>query len=116
MTLLWRRRKDLHPDQINAIESLDPNGKYLLVAPPGCGKTSILLHRGHYLRLAPHNLANTRLITFSRTLREFISTSGDDRFPPGLIITVHDFVKEAMKTYDVNAPDNEKELKLTERN
>lgn len=104
MSLLWRRRRDLHPDQINAIEGLHPSGKYMLIGPPGSGKTSILLHRGQYLRLPPHQLANTKLITFTRTLREFISLSGDNRFPAELITTMRSFVDQFFTAYGVNAP------------
>ncbi|WP_434724808.1 AAA family ATPase [Mesorhizobium sp. RIZ17] len=104
MSLLWRRRRDLHPDQIRAIEGLSPQGKYLLLGPPGSGKTSILLHRGQYLRLPPHRLANVRLVTFSRTLREFISMSGDDRFPSELIVTVKSFVDNIFRAYGVSPP------------
>ncbi|WP_081858388.1 AAA family ATPase [Pseudorhizobium pelagicum] len=104
MSLLWRRRRDLHQDQINAIEGLLPTGKYMLIGPPGSGKTSILLHRGQYLRLPPHQLANTKLITFTRTLREFISLSGDNRFPAELITTMRSFVDRFFSTYGVNPP------------
>ncbi|UNK37493.1 AAA family ATPase [Shinella sp. H4-D48] len=104
MSLLWRRRRDLHQDQINAIEGLPVSGKYMLIGPPGSGKTSILLHRGQYLRLPPHQLANTKLITFTRTLREFISLSGDNRFPAELITTMRSFVDSFFATYGVSAP------------
>lgn len=104
MSLLWRRRRDLHPDQVNAIEGLPATGKYLLLGPPGSGKTSILLHRGQYLRLPPHQLANVILVTFSRTLREFISLSGDDRFPPELIVTQRTLVDALFKAYGEQPP------------
>lgn len=104
MSLLWRRRRDLHPDQIHAIEGLLATGKYTLLGPPGSGKTSILLHRGQYLRLPPHQLANVVLVTFSRTLREFISLSGDDRFPPELIVTQKTLVDALFKAYGEQPP------------
>lgn len=116
MSLLWRRRRDLHPDQIRAIEGLAPNGRYLLLGPPGSGKTSILLHRGQYLRLPPHNLTNVRLLTFSRTLREFIATSGDDRFPPSLIQTVRDFMDQIFGSYKVERPKFDEDVPFVERN
>jgi superfamily I DNA and RNA helicase len=116
VSLLWRRRRDLHPDQIKAIEGLLVTGRYLLLGPPGSGKTSILLHRGQYLRLAPHNLANVRLLTFSRTLREFIAVSGDDRFPPTLIQTVRDFVDQLFRTYGVARPTFDEKVDLPEQN
>lgn len=116
MSLLWRRRRDLHDDQINAIEGLAANGRYVLLGPPGSGKTSILLHRGQYLRLAPHNLANTRLVTFNRTLREFIAVNGDDRFPPGLIRTVSEFVSDVFRAYREPTPQFPNVTPLTEQN
>lgn len=115
MSLLWRRRRELHPDQIRAIEGLSPNGRYLLVGPPGSGKTSILLHRGQYLRLPPHNLTNVRLLAFSRTLREFIAVSGDERFPPGLIETFKSFVNRQFKTYGVSLPRFDDKTPLAEQ-
>jgi superfamily I DNA/RNA helicase len=105
MGLLWRRRRDLHSDQIRAIEDLSAHGKYLLLGPPGSGKTSILLHRGQYLRLPPNNFTAIRLVTFTRTLREFIAVNGDDRFPPPLIQTVREFMNEIYSAYGKRPPD-----------
>lgn len=116
MSLLWRRRGELHPDQIHAIEGLPPGGRYILMGPPGSGKTSILLHRGQYLRLRPHSLANVRLITFARTLREFIAISGDDRFPPNLVQTMRAFVNEVFEVYGVSPPSFEDHVKLADQN
>jgi DNA helicase IV len=104
MSLLWRKSSELHEDQLHAINGLHPSGKHLLLGPPGSGKTSILLHRGQYLRLAPHNLTNVRLITFTRTLREFIAVNGDERFPPELIQTVKGFVDEIFRIYNAPKP------------
>jgi DNA helicase IV len=116
MSLLWRRRRELHPDQINAIEGLLPNGRYLLLGPPGSGKTSILLHRGQYLRLPPHNMTNIRLVTFNRTLREFIAVSGDDRFPPNLIQTNKEFVDQIFRAYHSSPPTLSDDTSLAEKN
>lgn len=116
MSLLWRRRGELHPDQVHAIEGLPVGGRYLLMGPPGSGKTSILLHRGQYLRLKPHWLSNVRLITFARTLREFIAVSGDDRFPPNLIQTMRSFVNEVFEAYGVSPPSFGEEVGLSDQN
>lgn len=116
MSLLWRRRRELHPDQVRAIDGLSVDGKYLLVGPPGSGKTSILLHRGQYLRLPPHNLTNIRLITFARTLREFIAVNGDDRFPPELITTVREFLAQIFQAYHERMPEFDDGLSFVEQN
>lgn len=116
MSLLWRRRRDLHPDQIRAIEDLPATGKYLLVGPPGSGKTSILLHRGQYLRLAPHLLTNSRLVTFTRTLREFIAVDGDERFPAALVQTFWEFVDEIFVAYGETPPTFEQGVAVDQKN
>ncbi|MBM0204452.1 AAA family ATPase [Micromonospora sp. STR1s_5] len=116
MSLLWRRRQDLHRDQINAIQGLAINGRYVLLGPPGSGKTSILLHRGQYMRLPPQNLTNLRLLTFSRTLKEFISLSGDERFPPTLIQTVREFVNRLFEAMNEPPPEDDPTVDLTTRN
>ncbi len=116
MGLLWKRRSELHPEQIQAIEGLDIIGKYILLGPPGCGKTSILLHRGQYLRGAGGGLPNIRLITFSRTLREFIALNGDDRLPPALIQTMRSFVGEIFASYHEASPGQNKGQAVIEAN
>jgi len=116
MSLLWRRRSELHQDQINAIEKLSVDGRFLVMGPPGSGKTSILLHRGQYLRLPPHQLTNIRLITFSRTLREFIAIDGNDRFPANLIQTVKEFVEDVFTDYGASPPEADDALPLPEKN
>lgn len=104
MSLLWRRRRDLHPDQIKAIEGLPAFGRYLLLGPPGSGKTSILLHRWQYLRLPPHALGSVILVTFSRTLREFIALNGDDRFPAELVVTLKSLIDSVFRAYGESPP------------
>lgn len=116
MGLLWRRRRDLHPDQVRAIDGLPADGRYLLLGPPGSGKTSILLHRGHYLRLAPHSFHSVRLVTFTRTLREFIAVDGDERFPPGLIQTVKEFMHEIYDAYNQPHPTFPEDTPFKEQN
>lgn len=116
MGLLWRRRSELHSDQINAIEGLPVDGKYLLIGPPGSGKTSILLHRGQYVRGSSVGHGNIRMVTFARTLREFIAINGDDRFPPELIQTLASFVNEIFEAFETERPDTSSARNLPQAN
>lgn len=68
----WKKISELDDTQREII-SLDIEGNYMVVGPPGSGKTNILLLRASYLKSA--GLENCVVITYTRSLREFI-TSG----------------------------------------
>ena len=67
----WKDRKDLDEDQERVIV-LEPDGNHLMVGPPGCGKTNLLLLRAKYL--SSSGKKNVLFITYGRTLAEFIKT------------------------------------------
>lgn len=73
----WRNPDQLDPDQ-QQIVALPLEGSHLVVGPPGCGKTNLLLLRGTYLTRAGY--PNIAVITFNRVLREFLA-SGSDNYP-----------------------------------
>lgn len=73
----WRDQGDLDEDQKNLIR-LPIDEDFLIVGPPGCGKTNILVLRGTYLaRLQKPNIL---LLSFTRTLKEFIAAGTRSRY------------------------------------
>ena len=73
METWWRELRDLDEAQRNVI-ALPPEGSFLVIGPPGSGKTNLLLLRANYLTNSEH--ANLAIIVFTRTLREFIRAGG----------------------------------------
>lgn len=73
----WKSISDLDDDQKKAI-ALDEDNDHLIVGPPGCGKTNLLLLRASYLHAK--GVTNIKVLAFGRVLREFIS-SGTDHYP-----------------------------------
>jgi superfamily I DNA/RNA helicase len=67
----WTDRKDLDRAQ-EKILVLPQDGNHLLMGPPGCGKTNLLLLRAKYLSGAGKK--NLLFLTYGRTLAEFIKT------------------------------------------
>lgn len=65
----WRKKNELVPEQINFI-NLPVDGRYLLVGPPGSGKTNLLLLRAQFL--AGTGEKNVLIITFTNSLCDFI--------------------------------------------
>jgi superfamily I DNA and RNA helicase len=81
----WVDLNELDADQ-RAVIALAPDGDYLVLGPPGCGKTNLLLLRAKYLyKKGLHNIA---VIVSTRTLQQFI-TSGSKGydFPSDRVLT-----------------------------
>lgn len=68
-TSWWRDPGELDDEQTDVI-SLEPEGNFLVVGPPGSGKTNLLLLRASYLVDA--QLPNVVVLMFTRSLREFV--------------------------------------------
>ena len=67
----WKDEKDLHEEQ-KAVINLPMNGRYIVVGPPGSGKTNLLLLRLKWLSVAGKK--NVLFLTLGRSLAEFIKT------------------------------------------
>lgn len=65
----WTNPSELDDEQ-KAVVSLPKDGHHLIVGPPGCGKTNLLLLRASYLHKS--GLKNIAVLTFARSLREFL--------------------------------------------
>lgn len=73
----WKSVSELDDDQKKAI-ALDEDEDHLIVGPPGCGKTNLLLLRASYLHAK--GTTNIKVLAFGRVLREFIS-AGTEHYP-----------------------------------
>lgn len=67
----WVRSEQMDEDQRHFV-SLDADGKHLLVGPPGCGKTNLLVMRARYIYGT--GLKNVLVLSFTRSLQDFIRT------------------------------------------
>lgn len=98
----WVSENSLDAQQQGVI-SLNLDGNFLVLGPPGCGKTNLLLLRAKYLRLADR--PNMKIVLFTRALREFIA-SGAERygFAPKDVVTSQAFWMELLRQYDAPIP------------
>jgi superfamily I DNA/RNA helicase len=69
----WVKHEQLDEKQ-KAVIDLPLDESHLIIGPPGCGKTNLLLLRTRQLVLS--NKQNVLIIVFTRTLREFLATGG----------------------------------------
>lgn len=67
----WRSREELDEEQEKIIK-LPIDGRFLIVGPPGCGKTNLLVLRAAYL--AKKQFQDLVVLTFTGSLVDFIRT------------------------------------------
>ena len=73
----WKDLGQLDDEQKKVI-SLDDDADHLVIGPPGCGKTNLLLLRASYLH--KKGTTNIKVLAFGRVLKEFIA-SGTAHYP-----------------------------------
>ncbi|MGO8105352.1 AAA family ATPase [Rhizobium leguminosarum] len=96
----WARRDQLDEHQLRLIDELEVEGRYLVLGPPGSGKTNVLLRRAQFFRT--QRLPNSLVLTFTRSLTEFLRTgcynaSNVELFPPDLITTYETWIREMFR-------------------
>ncbi len=82
----WTDPKDLDGDQRKVV-ILSRMEDHLVIGPPGCGKTNLLLLRAAYLHR--QGVTNIVVLSFGRVLREFLAT-GSQHYP---------FASDKVQTY-----------------
>jgi len=91
MSLWWVQKEQLDPHQISLIEGLPLRESFLLLGPPGSGKTNVLVRRAQFVR--GQNMPNVLPLTFTRPLTEFVKTGcfdaqGREIFPQNCVTTL----------------------------
>jgi len=109
--LWWGSSLEMDDDQKKAT-LLPVKGNHLVVGPPGCGKTNLLLLRAK--RLIVGQSSDIRIIVFTRSLRDFVS-SGAPRYdiPPNRITTAMKMMDE--QRYSLGLQNLEPGLSLKEK-
>ena len=98
----WVSENSLDAQQKSVI-ALDLQGNFLILGPPGCGKTNLLLLRAKYLTLAGQ--PNIKIVLFTRALREFIASGATKYgFTSKDVVTSHTFWAELLVQYGVPLP------------
>lgn len=83
----WRDQKELDDEQLKVID-LSEDGKYMLIGPPGCGKTNLLLLRAKYFY--GKGLKNLLFVTYTKELAAFIRTGiGNKGFLPEHVVSTY---------------------------
>lgn len=94
----FRSKKELDEDQKCFIR-LPAHGRYLLVGPPGSGKTNLLLLRAEFL--AGSGEKNVLIVTYTKALADFIRTGigTGGLIAPQQIRTYHSWATEHIRLH-----------------
>ncbi len=104
----WTNPTDLDNEQA-AVVKLPKDGHQLVLGPPGCGKTNLLLLRASYLHRS--GLKNIAVLTFARSLREFLASgAGNYSFSEDKIQTYVRWARTILSENSVSGPSEEQEF------
>lgn len=93
----WTSPTELDADQ-RKIVTLPLDQDHLVVGPPGCGKTNLLLLRATYLYR--QGVSNIAVLTFGRVLREFLVTGA--KHYPFSVDKVQTYLRWGMEILNTN--------------
>ena len=113
MSLWWVTKDQLDDDQVGLIEGLPLRDSSLILGPPGCGKTNVLLRRAQFVR--GQDMPNVFVLTFTRALTEFVRTGCIDEqgrtiFPRNRVNTVESWVRSLYGRHDAELPERPNNL------
>ncbi|TBB60672.1 hypothetical protein ELH43_36655 [Rhizobium ruizarguesonis] len=122
MAMWWAQKNQLDRFQIELIEELELAQDYLVLGPPGSGKTNVLLRRAQFTR--GQGMPNVLVLTFTRSLTEFLKTgcvnsAGAEIFPVNCITTFESWVRELYRVHGATLPtegaylDNKRQIAST---
>jgi AAA domain len=106
-TLWWTKKEQLDKDQIALIEKLPLRETFLILGPPGSGKTNVLLRRAQFVR--GQYMPNVLVLTFTRPLTEFVKTGcldaqGREIFPKSCVTTLESWQRMLYGQHRANLP------------
>lgn len=104
----WFAEGQLDEFQRAAVIMEPHQASFVLVGPPGSGKTNVLLRRAQYLSLQGHT--NFQVLCFERPLVEFIKTgctvAGVDVAPLNAVSTIRQWVTSLLADSDLAYPED----------
>ena len=91
------------------IERLPLRSNHLVLGPPGCGKTNVLLRRAQFVR--GQAMPNVLVLTFTRALTEFIKTGclddqGREIFPINCVNTIEFWLRSLYRSHHTEIPES----------
>ncbi|MGA3212030.1 MAG: UvrD-helicase domain-containing protein [Terriglobales bacterium] len=115
MSLWWVQKNQLDIHQLELIEKLPLQESWLIVGPPGSGKTNVLLRRAQFVRT--QDMPNVLVLTFTRALVEFVKTGCYDAenreiFPEALVTTIESWIRWLYAQHEEQLPPAENDLNI----
>lgn len=109
MSIWWVRRDQLDKHQIDLIEKLPLREKFLIVGPPGSGKTNVLVRRAQFIR--GQGMPNVLVLSFTRPLTEFVKTGcfdaqGREIFPQNCVTTLESWLRSLYSQHGEDLPED----------